>query len=280
METITVTTDDGWTAPLRVCTARPGIAVREPVVIVVPGIGVAAGYYELFARALANAGLDVVICELNGAAEGTPAEFGYPAIVMRYLQAHVSAARSRFGNRPVVFVGHSIGGQLATLYAACNPEHVRGLALVASGSNYQRCYSPVVRGVLLLAASMARNIKLPPGDIKSLWSALCEYPAAFHRDWAHVVRNGTFTFDGADYESTLAGLSTDVLAVDIRNDWLAPKSSIEHLLGKTPQARVTWWQEPGSGHNGWILDFAATVERLTRWLDTITAAPLDRASQS
>lgn len=279
METITVATDDGWSAPLRVCAARQGVATRDVVVVIVPGIGVAAGYYELFARALAKAGLDVVICELNGAADGTPADFGFHAIVTRYLHAHVDAARRRFGNRPVVFVGHSIGGQLATLYAAENPDHVAGLALIASGSNYQRCYSPVVRGVLLLAASMARNIKLPPGDIKSLWAALCEYPAAFHKDWAHVVRNGTFTFSDADYENRLTGLATDVLAVDIHNDWLAPKSSIEHLLRKTPQARVTWWQEPGSGHNGWILEFTPTVQRLTGWVDAITPAPLDRARQ-
>ena len=277
METMTVSTADGWSAPLRLCATRSGSGALRPVVIVVPGIGVATGNYELFARALANTGHDVAIAELNGQADGSaPADFGYSTVVTQYLRAHIGAAQARFGGRAVVLLGHSIGGQLATLYAARHPDHVRGLALVGSCSNYQRCYRPVVRGVLLLAASKARNIKLPPGDIKSLWTALCEYPSAFYQDWAHVVRSGTFTFADADYENELARLAVDVLAIDINNDWLAPTSSIDHLLSKMPAASVTRWQEPGAGHNGWILDFAPTVRQVTRWLDQIaldTAAP-------
>ena len=275
METVTVTTADEWTAPLRLCPGRGASrpATAGPVVVIVPGSGVAAGYYELFARALATTGTDVAIAELKGQLNrsGSQANYGYHAIVNEHLHAHVCAARQHFADRPVVLVGHSIGGQLAALYAARQPDQVNGLALLASGSNYQRCYSPVARGVLLLAASMAPNIELSPGDIKSPWTALCSYPPAFRRDWAHVVRNGNFDVAGpaADYEHLLAQVTLDVLAIDVRGDRLAPKTSIDHLLSKMPQATVTRWQEPGAGHNGWILNSAPTVQRLASWLDQL-----------
>jgi len=274
METVTVTMADEWTAPLRLCPARAESrpAAAGPAVLIVPGSGVAAGYYELFARALAATGTDVAIAELKGQLNrlGSPANYDYHGIVNEHLHAHVCAARQRFPGPPVVLVGHSIGGQLAALYAARQPDWVSGLALIASGSNYQRCYRPAARG-LLLAASMAHNIKLSPGDIKSPWAALCEYPPAFRRDWAHVVRNGNFDVAGADagYEHLLARLTLDVLAIDVRGDRLAPKTSIDPLLCKMPQAAVTRWQEPGAGHNGWILNFAPTVQRLASWLDQL-----------
>ncbi|MBF6211180.1 alpha/beta fold hydrolase [Nocardia puris] len=268
MEKIWATAPDGGTAPVRCVPPRGGTGTGPPpVVVVVPGLGVAAGYYELFARALAAKGLAAAVCEVRGQGESRCCgdRYGYRTIVEDDLPAVLAAVRERFGGGPRYLLGHSIGGQLATLYGAAGGRGLDGLILVASGTNYHRVHGRGMSAILLLGALAGGA---GPSGRADPFGAFAAHSRRFHRDWAHVVRTGRFEPHGAtvDYEALIARMTVPVLAIRQHADRLAPHRSVEHLLAKMRAARVTRWTAPTEGHNAWIVDPRATTDRIHRWI--------------
>src|SRR5690606_29800162 len=108
-------------------------------------MGVAAGYYQPLAGALAARGFDVLVAELRGT--GTSAvrasrgvDFGYSEMIAHDLPAAIDEGRRRFPGRPLHVLGHSLGGQLAALLLAERPDAYERLALVAASSVDYRGY--------------------------------------------------------------------------------------------------------------------------------------------
>ena len=98
-----------------------------------------------FAEALCDAGLTVVVADLRGTGDSGPPprrtdRYGY-AELADDVGAVLAALKPRFGDRRTVLVGHSLGGQVALLRLATNPEStVDGIVLVAVGLPYWRLY--------------------------------------------------------------------------------------------------------------------------------------------
>ncbi|QES41245.1 alpha/beta hydrolase [Streptomyces venezuelae] len=223
-----------------------------PAVLILPAMGVPARFYRRFARQLHDEGLTVLTVDLRGQGEATPSSagrgapgHGYREIVEEDLPAVVAAIRDELGTEPPLFLlGHSLGGQLGLVYAASAGRHsaVDGVAVVATGSVWHRAFAPL-RGtglllVQLLIAGTATILGRWPGTRLGFGG---NQPKGVMRDWARQVRTGRYSAEGStlDYESTLATLALPVLAVSVDDDTYAPASSLNHLLAKVPEARVT-----------------------------------------
>lgn len=109
-----------------------------PVVLVIPAMGVRASFYAPLAQALA--GLDMAVACADPRGNGGHSvrrldghDWGYEEMIGADLHALVSWVRSVFPARPVLLLGHSLGGQLGCLYAARYPGHLDGLILTGSG---------------------------------------------------------------------------------------------------------------------------------------------------
>ncbi|WP_225726175.1 MULTISPECIES: alpha/beta fold hydrolase [unclassified Nocardia] len=283
METVPIQMPDGSTVPVRLIPA--GGAHRHPVtpdaprpvVVIVPGLGVPGGYYEGFALGLSRRGFDVAIGELRGNGDSRPkpsaaSAYGYHELVSVDFPAMFEVVRARFPDSTPYLLGHSMGGQLAVMYASRIRGRLGGLVLVASGTPYYRGYRGISGpGMLFGTAAVSLTANLAgfwPGD-RLGQAGFGRQSKVLISDWARLARTGRFVPVGADidYEERIARLKLPVLAITMTGDDLTPQSSAEHLVEKLPQAEITWWRQPEPlGHNGWITESKTTIDQIEKWL--------------
>jgi predicted alpha/beta hydrolase len=216
-----------------------------PVCLCLPAMGASASYYRPFAHALARAlAGTVVLADLRGQGQSElranhGARFGYREIVEQDVPALIDTLAARFRHRPLFVIGHSLGGQLATLSAVHRQEQLAGLVLLAAGTAHYRAWPREHRWRARLAVHCIRAAAalLPwyPGTVLGFGG---DQPRRLMRDWSYNALTGKYQCAGStiEYESRLAELRLAVLAVTIREDPVAPAGAVSELLAKLPQA--------------------------------------------
>lgn len=249
-----------------------------------PAMGVPARHYLPMAEGLAARGIAMVIHEWRGIGSSDRrasrrSNWGYRELLLDDLPPAMAAVQSRWPNKTRLIGGHSLGGQVASLYAALHPADYAGIALVASGAPYWRAYP---RGLLIktgcMLAPLVANLRgYLPG--RRLGFAGNE-ARGLTSDWARSARNGRYAATGMsdNLDELLASLHLPIIALRLRDDWLVPKASLDWLLGKMPQSSSTvdvltpadLAGQPAD-HFSWMKAPAPIVERLAHWLERLGA---------
>ncbi|MFV8752260.1 alpha/beta fold hydrolase [Nannocystaceae bacterium ST9] len=225
--------------------ARPDARPRGAV-LVMPAMGVEARYYEPLAVALAARGFAVARAELRGhgaspVRAGRGRDFGYRELAERSLPALIEALRERWPNVPRIVLGHSLGGQVASLYASLPGADLDALILIASGSVDHRGWPASQQTRVLfgtqLYAMIARVLGYFPGD--KLGFAGRE-PRSQILDWAHNARTGRWQLRGSarDWEAALGEVDLPVLAISVDGDDYAPHGAVDRQVAKLRAAQV------------------------------------------
>ena len=215
-----------------------------------PALGVAARHYLPLAQALAAQGIAVYLHEWrgNGSSSLRPSrvqDWGYREILEQDLPAcqqllfqHDQQDRVL----PWIVGGHSLGGQLACLHAGRFPADFEHLWLVASGTPWWRSF-PAPRGWLLPLAYrflpwLARRNGVLPGRRLGFGG---NEARGLIQDWSRVGLSNRYAAAGMaeDLESQLRLVQGQARAVLMADDWLAPTGSMQALLAKLPDVRVT-----------------------------------------
>ncbi|BFI95453.1 MAG: alpha/beta fold hydrolase [Rhodanobacter sp.] len=268
---------DGAQAEL-LCVAPAG----EPrdVVFWLPAMGVPAKHYLPLASALAAHGVAVALHEWRGIGSsslraGRRCNWGYRELLQVDLPAGMAAVRARWPQARTWLGGHSLGGQLACLYASLHPHDLAGIALVASGAPYWRRFrhGPLIGLAYVLAPILAALRGYLPGRRLGFGGNEARGVIA---DWARSGRTGRYAAAGMDedFERRLAGLRLPLLAQRLRDDWLGPAASLDWLLEKMPQASCRRERigpdALGGGpadHFGWMKTPEAIATRIAQWID-------------
>ncbi len=246
-----------------------------------PAMGVPAKHYLPLAEAFAAHGVAMALHEWRGIGSsnrraGRQSNWGYRQLLETDIAAGMAEAKTRWPQAELWMGGHSLGGQLSCLYASRHRGDVAGLALVASGSPYWRRFK---RGSLILAAyalvtPISRLIGYLPGRRIGFGGNEARDVIA---DWSRSGRTGRYAANGivADFERELGAFQRPVLAMRLRDDWLAPLSSLEWLLDKMPKAPrrvdvVAPEQLAGQSadHFTWMKVPDAIAAQLAAWMDT------------
>ena len=206
-----------------------------PQVLFLPALGVPLHYYRPLLTRWAGLGYRLYGLELRGMPQSSTTDvrrndFGYN----HALALDIPAAVAQSGlDTPFLLAGHSLGGQLAVLYAAAHPGDVRAVVTLASGSSHHGALSSV-------PGRLKRRCQV--GSIRAITRTLGWFPG--HRlgfggrqprtmmaDWGHEGRHGRFVLAGsqADHEAELAALRRPVLMLTLDGDPILPRSAADHL---------------------------------------------------
>ena len=155
---------------------RPGQeqqSAQTSVAMIVPALGVSAGSYLRFARALSDRGRHVLLADLRGVGNSTVragrhCDWGYLDLIDGELHSLWEKADTHFPGAEKLWVGHSLGGHLALMHQARHADQpVKRIELVASGSpwypNYPGVYGWVTRALGRFAELSSRGLGAFPG---------------------------------------------------------------------------------------------------------------------
>lgn len=249
----------------------------DTALVLLPAMGVPAGYYTPLVDELLGEGIAVVRVDfLAERVRRDPAQSleGFAALVEGCMPAVLDKVREQVPDAGPVIVGHSLGGQLGLIAAARFAPEIP-VVLAASGSAWYRAFDGGRRWRYLVGSQTIRTIARVlghwPGDLLGFGG---RQPEAMVRDWSSVVKTGRYaaatgTFD---YEAALANYRGDVLAIDVAQDVLAPSTATDALLAKVPHARVTRHAyaavrgvaKPGA-HFTWVRDHADLASVIVSW---------------
>ena len=253
-------------------------------VLWLPALGVSARNYQAFATALADAGIASALHEWRGAGSSDRrasrhCDWGYRELLDQDIPASLAAARQACPDLRWLVAGHSLGGQLAALFAALNPHAVEGFVIVGSGSPYWKMFHGRVRVVLRAMPFVVRAVAALVGHYpgKRLGFAGRE-SRTLMRDWAQTAHSGCYDNYGQDRDSerALINFSKPVLGIRLSEDHFCPKASFDWLLAKTPHAPTQRLllapKDFSSGladHFSWLKDPQPVAGVLASWLDGI-----------
>lgn len=278
--TLHVEDGDGASSELTVFRA-PRADAKAPVLVCLPAMGVAASYYAPLAEALRGQGCHAVTADLRGIGSSSVrasrrADFGYHEVVELDLPAIVAAVRGALPASPIYLLGHSLGGQLACLFAATRPEAVAGLVLIASCSVYHRGWRFPGNLVLLCFQQLARIAALAIGHFPGGRVGFGGREARrLMGDWARQGLTGRYRVAGSkrDFEALLARLELPILAISFTDDPYCTRAAVDYLLAKMPAADATHRHRSPSelgaaklGHFSWVKQAELLLPSIHEWL--------------
>lgn len=270
---------DGTRTPLRIFRAAPGAA--GPLVVLFPGLGTPASYFDLFATRCAAAGVSVACADLRGQGASRPrpsraSAFGQQEMVVDDVPSAIAVARHHVPEGALFLAGHSMGGHIVSLYAARqarlgadDAHRLRGLVLIASGVPFRKLYhgGSGLRASLgpLAMHRISHAVGFWPGTVVEGYG---RQSRVLIRDWTYLNRHGRFSPRGADidYEAAFAEMDIPVLAVTIGADSDAPPPVMGALTAKFTHSAVDHRHIAAPlGHNRWARD-RAVPQLVTEWL--------------
>ncbi|MHB1272514.1 MAG: alpha/beta fold hydrolase [Rhodanobacter sp.] len=135
-----------------------------------PALGVPARHYLPLAEALAAHGFAVALHEWRGIGSsnrraGRDCNWAYREVLLDDLPAALATVRQRWPQARCWIGGHSLGGQLGSLYASLHPQEHAGLVLVASGAPYWRRFrhGRLIKAAYAIAPLLASVVGHMPG---------------------------------------------------------------------------------------------------------------------
>jgi predicted alpha/beta hydrolase len=199
-------------------------------------MGVEQQYYAPFAHWLFEQGYFVVTFDYRGMGHSRRGPLrALKADVMTWAQNDTSTmvdwVGDLVGSKPLLWVGHSLGGQILGLLP--NAERVAAMATVAAGSGYWREYTPGLRRLAPLLWYAIVPTLLPlfgyfPGRRLNM---IGDVPAGVMRQWRSWCLDPEYLFgvEDAQWRVTYAQLQQPILSLSFTDDEYMSARNIESL---------------------------------------------------
>jgi predicted alpha/beta hydrolase len=220
---------------------------KGPVLVCMPALGVTANYYAPLSAPIVGRGWNLVLTDLRGHGSSSvrPSRrhpFGYHEMLTYDWPAVIEMTQGLFPDSSLFLLGHSLGGQLSSLYVSAHPGQVTGLILVAAPCPYFRAWNfPANLGVLVGAKASAWLGKIL-GYYPGQWFGFGKVESTgVMADWAHQTWTGRYEVKDSphNFEVLLQQAKLPVLALSFEKDFVACRQAVENLCQKFEKAQLT-----------------------------------------
>lgn len=211
---------------------------NAPILLINPAFGIKATYYASYAKQLGAAGIRAVTTDLRGHGLSSvrptkETDFGFLEMI-NDLKAVYDELQIAYPKSKIYILGHSYGGQVASLAIAKYPNTFDGLAMIGSPNVYYKGWSGVHyyrrKMMLHLIPVFSRILSLLPvfkiGGYYTTKTQIKEY------EYTGKTGNYKVIGDDLDYEQAIKEVTIPVLAITIEGDNMAPKMAIQLLYQK------------------------------------------------
>ena len=216
----------------------------EGLVLVASALGVPRRYYTHFCRYLAEGGLQALAFDYRGVGDSRPADLrGHPGRLQDWADLDLPAAaaelRRQAPDAPLLWLGHSVGGQLFGLVRGLD---VRATLFVASHSVYWRGF-PTLPGRLGVGALYHGVIPLLTRTFGRLPMSTFghgeDIPVGVAKQWAAWGRDPHYVLGFARRERGVEHFDYDgpMRFYAVEDDRYAPPRTVEALYDFYPRAR-------------------------------------------
>lgn len=254
-----------------------------PIIICFPAMGVEASYYEPFAVTLAEKGYLIITADLRGLGHSSirasrQSNFDYLDILDLDFYTIFEFIKHRFSNNKKYVLGHSLGGQLASLYLSRSSQSMDGLILIACCSVYYKGWEGLEAWKILLMTQLSKVI----GQV---WGYFPGHRLGFGgkesrsviRDWSQQAKTGKYLEHHTDFnfEKGLQTCQIPILVLSIEGDRLAPLKAIKNLYEKfqsSPSIQHIHISPKGPNqekinHFNWARKPAIIIEKIEEWIE-------------
>jgi len=277
MKQIETTSGDGVSLPLSWFPAGQS----HWSLLFLPALGIQCRMYEAMAAALAAAGCSVCLMEQRGHGRSTlRASRSVNWGIDHYLQFDLPAALDWMASqpestgRPIIMGGHSLGGQLSSIFSGQHPDHMQGVLHVACGAPYAADYTAPTSHLIRILCRIIPLLRLVPGYFpgsrlgfagRESLQLLCDW-----RDWAW---HGNLNYGPhQNLQAAIAAYRGAMLAVSIEGDEFSSLKAEQRAIAGFSSARISQVRlgkeslEDRLGHFGWARKPDAVVTAILQWL--------------
>ncbi|NRR32885.1 alpha/beta fold hydrolase [Oxalobacteraceae bacterium] len=221
-------------------TARffPPVGAVRGMVLVVPGIAIPQTYYAAFAGWLARQGFLVATFDYRGIGLSLRGDLrqvdtdllGWAAVD---CAAMVSALDERAPELPLLWIGHSLGGQILPMV----PNHARvdKMLTIATGSGYWRENSPALKRIVWWMWYVAVPLSVPlfgyfPGKLLRMVGDL---PRGVIRQWRQWCLNRDYLLgvEGQPVRERYLAMTLPIVSLSFTDDEFMSARNTESIHG-------------------------------------------------
>lgn len=245
---------------------------NAPVVLIAPAMGIGSRFYEPVVAAFEAIGWDAVALPRRGFEDktvtaGRRRDWSYRDEIDD-IAVGVSAARRAHPGRPVLLLGHSLGGQLVAGHAMTGGD-VDGVVTVGGAIPHFRFFPYGGLHLVLMGAVVVPTLTTMFGYLpKPAFGG----PGArtFMREWAAMVLTGRPPFPSG------RPIATPSLVVSLDEDSMSPFEAVESFGRRlfAPAALTRWHYAHGevpegesNDHVGWVRTPDSVVAKVRLWWD-------------
>ena len=211
------------------------------VLVIAPAAGISHEFYYLFSSYFCQQGFTVINFDYRGIGKSAPPLLvGYEATLHEWAAQDVNAvllyAKQNFNSHEIIYVGHSISGEIIGLAPAS--QYIDKLVLVSSALSCEKLF-PWYRRIALKyrkfrGRTISRFIGFVPGN-----KIRQKIPRGVYTQMANWCDNPNGLFD-AFPDNNYRKICKPVLAYTFADDWMCPPKAVRELLNHFTNACITW----------------------------------------
>ena len=229
-----IASKDGYALTSRLYRAQRPVPVAT--IVIAPAMGVVQTYYTALAAWLADQGFDVFTFDYRGIGLSRRGSLrGFKADMLDWAQldaaALIDAAADHAPDRPLYWIGHSLGGQIFPFVP--NNHRVTRMVTVAAGNGYWRENAPSLKRVVwwMWYVAVPLSLKLFGYFPGKRLRKIGDLPHGVMSQWRRWCLNPHYAVgaEGESARAAFAAVRTPLTAISFTDDEYMSARNVESL---------------------------------------------------